>query len=148
MRGRLRFLALAALFSLGVASAQTITFWHTYNQDSDENRTLVEKVIPAFEKANPGIKVKAQAIPYPDFRQKLLTSIAGGTVPDVARIDIIWSPEFANLGALEKLDGYPGFATLRGRFSRARCRRTPGGEATTACRLTPTPRSFCITPTR
>ncbi len=113
MKHLVRSLAYAALLLIGAGSAQTITFWHTYNQDSDENRTLVEKVIPAFEKANPGIKVKSQAIPYPDFRQKLLTSIAGGTVPDVARIDIIWSPEFAKLGAIEKLDGYPGFANLR-----------------------------------
>lgn len=113
MKHLLKSLACTALLSMGIVSAQTITFWHTYNQDSDENKTLLEKVIPAFEKANPGIKVQSQVVPYPDFRQKLLTSIAGGTVPDVARIDIIWSPEFAKLGAIERLDAYPGFATLR-----------------------------------
>lgn len=87
MKHLLKSLACTALLSMGIVSAQTITFWHTYNQDSDENKTLLEKVIPAFEKANPGIKVQSQVVPYPDFRQKLLTSIAGGTVPDVARID-------------------------------------------------------------
>jgi multiple sugar transport system substrate-binding protein len=99
--------------SVRAADPVRITFWHTYNSDSNENKTLVEKVIPAFEKANPGIKVDAQVVPYPDFRQKLLTSIAGGTVPDLARLDIIWSPEFAALGALEKLDNYKGFSTLK-----------------------------------
>lgn len=114
MKLMIRFVVFVALLSLGGALAQTtITFWHTYNQDSDENKILVEKVIPAFEKANPGIKVESQVVPYPDFRQKLLTSIAGGTVPDAARIDIIWSPEFAKLGAIEKLDSYPGFASLK-----------------------------------
>ena len=108
-------LALATVALLSAASAKTtITFWHTYNSDSNENKTLMEQVIPAFEKANPDITVEAQAIPYPDFRQKILTSLAGGTAPDVARIDIIWSPEFAKLGALEKLDGKPGFSALKG----------------------------------
>lgn len=105
---------LALTFSfVRAADPVTITFWHTYNFDSDENKTLVEKVIPMFEKANPDIKVESQAVPYPDFRQKLLTAIAGGTPPDVARLDIIWSPEFAKLGAIEKLDGYAGFNALR-----------------------------------
>ncbi|HEX2865314.1 MAG TPA: extracellular solute-binding protein [Deinococcales bacterium] len=106
-------LALAAATSVRAADPVTITFWHTYNSDSNENKTLTTQVIPAFEKANPGIKVNAQVIPYPDFRQKLLTSIAGDTAPDVARLDIIWSPEFAAMGALQQLDKMSGFATLK-----------------------------------
>lgn len=103
----------AASLGLGQSGTTTVSFWHTYNSDSNENKTLVEKVIPAFEQANPGIKVDAQVVPYDEFRQKILTSIAGGQAPDLARLDIIWSPEFAQLGALEKLDGKPGFAALR-----------------------------------
>lgn len=106
-------LALAVASGARAADPVTISFWHTYNSDSNENKTLTEKVIPAFEKANPGIKVDAQVIPYPDFRQKLLTSIAGGTAPDLARLDIIWSPEFAAIGALEKLDAMPNFTRLK-----------------------------------
>ena len=37
----LKSLACTALLSMGIVSAQTITFWHTYNQDSDENKTLL-----------------------------------------------------------------------------------------------------------
>jgi multiple sugar transport system substrate-binding protein len=33
-------------------------------------------------------------------------------VPDLVRMDIIWVPEFAEMGALERLDGYPGFDAL------------------------------------
>jgi len=46
------------------AATGTVTFWHAYNVDGPENKTLLTKVIPAFEKANPGIKVTSQVIPY------------------------------------------------------------------------------------
>src|SRR5690606_36046300 len=42
--------------------------------------------------------------PYDEFRKKLLTSMAGGTAPDLIRADIAWVPEFAELGALARLD--------------------------------------------
>ncbi len=80
----------------------TITFWHGYNPV--ETETLNTKVIPAFEAKYPNIKVEAQAVPYNEFRKKLLTAIAGGTAPDLIRSDIIWVPEFANMGALVALD--------------------------------------------
>ncbi len=84
------------------AEAVTLTFWHSYNPV--ETKALEENVIPAFEKAHPNITVQDQAIPTDDFHKKLLTAIAGGTAPDVARIDIAWLPEFADLGALATLD--------------------------------------------
>jgi multiple sugar transport system substrate-binding protein len=97
----------------GAQAPVTLRFWHTYSTDSAELRTLETQVIPAFERANAGIRVVSQQFPYPDFRQAMLTAIAGGTPPDVARIDIIWSPEFAELGILERLDTRPGFAAIR-----------------------------------
>jgi multiple sugar transport system substrate-binding protein len=81
----------------------TISFWNAYNAQTEE--PYVEKtLIPAFEASHPNIKVQAVNIPYDQFHQKLLTAIAGGSAPDVARLDIIWQPEFANLGALVPLD--------------------------------------------
>lgn len=82
----------------------TITFWHTYNVTGPENKNLVEKVIPAFEKANPGIKVKSQDIPYDSMLQKVIASIAGGNGPDVIRADIIWMPQLAKVSALVQMD--------------------------------------------
>lgn len=105
--------ALAALLLTPAVAAKTeITFWHTYNTQSPEEETLVKKIIPAFEAKNPDIKVVAQNIPYQEMHQKLVTSVAGGMVPDLVRMDIIWVPEFANLGALEPLDDKPGFKEL------------------------------------
>jgi len=65
---------------------------------------LEKTVLPAFEAANPGTKVTPVAVPYDDLRQKLVTGVAGGELPDVVRSDIIWVPELANLGVLEPLD--------------------------------------------
>jgi multiple sugar transport system substrate-binding protein len=104
--------ALSVLLSLSGALAQNITFWHTYSTGSGEEKTFLEQIIPRFEEENPGITVEAVAFPYDEFRQKLLTSFAGGEVPDLVRMDIIWVPEFADMGALEPLDDYEGFAEL------------------------------------
>ena len=91
----------------------TITFWHGYNADP-ETPFLEKTIIPAFEAANPGIKVQPVAIPYDQFHQKLITAMAGGTAPDLARLDIIWVPEFANMGALANLgETMPDFNTLK-----------------------------------
>lgn len=91
----------------------TITFWHGYNAEK-ETPFLEETIIPAFEAANPGIKVETVAVPYDQFHQKLITAMAGGTAPDLARLDIIWIPEFAAMGALANLgEVMPDFDTLK-----------------------------------
>ncbi len=94
----------------------TVTFWTAYNTVSPENDTLTKQLIPAFEKQNPGVTVKTQAIPYDDLRKKLLAALAGGETPDLVRADIIWVPEFGNMGALAALDQeMPDFADLKGK---------------------------------
>ncbi|MBX3085564.1 MAG: extracellular solute-binding protein [Anaerolineae bacterium] len=99
------------------ASAQdtvTIKFWHTYNEVSPENKTLTDTLIPLFEKDHPNIKVESVPYPYDGFRQALLTSAAGGEGPDLVRLDIIWSPEFAKQGIImnlsEKMPDFKDFA--------------------------------------
>lgn len=82
----------------------TIVFWHAYNEVSAENDMLTKTLIPMFEAANPNIKVETLSVPYDQFRQKLLTSMAGGVAPDLVRADIIWVPELADIGALAALD--------------------------------------------
>ncbi|HEY3334968.1 MAG TPA: extracellular solute-binding protein [Candidatus Limnocylindrales bacterium] len=82
----------------------TVTFWNGYAADGDEIKTFTDTVLPAFNKLYPNVKVEHQEIPYDDLRQKLVTGLAGGTLPDVLRADIIWVPEFANQDALLPLD--------------------------------------------
>lgn len=80
----------------------TISYWHGYNPV--ETKHFNEVVLPLFKKQAPHITVEAQAVPYDDLRKKLLTGIAGAQLPDVLRADIIWVPEFAELGALVAFD--------------------------------------------
>src|SRR5215207_6784301 len=106
-------LVFALLAIVPVSSAQepvTITFWHTYNEVSPENETLAETLIPMFEAEHPDIHVESVPYPYDGFRQALLTSAAGGEGPDLVRLDIIWSPEFAEEGILMNLsESMPDF---------------------------------------
>jgi multiple sugar transport system substrate-binding protein len=114
-----RLFAVAALLSsltvsFGTAGAQprtTITFWHGYSQA--EVDAFNTQVIPAFEATHPAIKVNAQATPYDELRRKLIAGVAGGETPDVLRSDIIWVPEFADMGALVPLsDVMPDFQAI------------------------------------
>ena len=93
----------------------TITFWGSYGNggNSTQQDTLNNTLIPAFEKANPGIKVKYVDIPYDDLLQKLTTSAAGDELPDLVRADLGWVPQFADLGVLVPLsDAMDDFQTL------------------------------------
>ncbi|MCX7747273.1 MAG: sugar ABC transporter substrate-binding protein [Clostridia bacterium] len=62
-------------------SGEQVTITHYTLTDADKN--YVKELVPDFEKANPGIKVKIQEVPYDQYDQKLQTMIAGGTPPDV-----------------------------------------------------------------
>jgi multiple sugar transport system substrate-binding protein len=57
-----------------------------------------------FERANPGVHVRVQQIPWTAAHEKLLTAYVGGALPDVAQLGNTWIPEFSALDALEPLD--------------------------------------------
>lgn len=97
-------LVLVTSAALAQDAPVTVTLWHTYNEVGPETQMLTETLIPQFEAEHPNITVEAVAYPYDGFRQALLTALAGGTGPDLARLDIIWSPEFADQGVLAALD--------------------------------------------
>jgi multiple sugar transport system substrate-binding protein len=89
------------------SKAVTLTFWGTYGNGGNKVQTdaLHKTIIPAFEKANPNIKIKYVDIPYDALLQKLTTSAAGGELPDLVRSDIGWVPKFAALKVFAQLDG-------------------------------------------
>ena len=93
----------------------TLTMWGTYGNGGNSAQTdvLEKQLIPAFEKANPGITVKYVDMPYDGLKQKLTTSAAGGELPDLVRSDIGWVAQFAKLGVFKRLDGaMPDFTSL------------------------------------
>ncbi|HHV10190.1 MAG TPA: extracellular solute-binding protein [Clostridiales bacterium] len=82
----------------------TINFWHHYSAQSAENATLEKVLIPKFEEENPGIKVNPVSHEWADLHEKILISAKSNTLPDVARLDSAWIPEFHKMGILVPLD--------------------------------------------
>ena len=80
----------------------TITYWHTHGDSEEE--VLVDTIIPEFEKQYPNIHVDAVRMPYDGLMQQIITSLSSGTGPDLMRMDIIWVPELAEMGALAAVD--------------------------------------------
>ncbi|QGQ97974.1 extracellular solute-binding protein [Paenibacillus psychroresistens] len=85
----------------------TIDFWHAFGEG--EEKVLKEDVLPAFEKLNPTIKVNAIRMPTENLDAQVLTAAAGGAVPDLMRMDNTWISRFAKEGALQTVEGFPGF---------------------------------------
>ncbi|MDY2653180.1 MULTISPECIES: extracellular solute-binding protein [Eisenbergiella] len=93
----------------------TINFWHHYSAQSAENDTLMNVLIPAFESENPGIKVNAVSHEWADLHEKILINAKADTLPDVARLDSAWIPEFQKMGILVPLDEeIAGFSDVSG----------------------------------
>ena len=116
-RRTLLSVAAAAILLASPVLAQdvTITFWGSYGNggNSTQQDALNDTLIPAFEAAHPGIKVKYVDVPYDSLLQKLTTSAAGGELPDLVRADLGWVPQFADLGVLVPLSDAMGFLNLK-----------------------------------
>ena len=94
---------LASVFISGCATKQTndvvINFWGMGVEGEKIDSLVIE-----FEKLNPGIKIKVQRIPWTAAHEKLITSYASETMPDVFQLGNTWIPEFETLNALEPLN--------------------------------------------
>lgn len=86
------------------AEPTVINFWHHYSAQSAENETLMNVLIPKFEEEHPEYKVNAVSHEWADLHDKILISANSDTLPDVARLDIAWVPEFESMGILAALD--------------------------------------------
>jgi multiple sugar transport system substrate-binding protein len=75
-----------------------VTFWGLGAEGEK-----VKAMIPEFERLNPGITVRVQQIPWTGAHEKLLTSYAGNSSPDICQLGNTWVPEFSLLHALEDL---------------------------------------------
>jgi multiple sugar transport system substrate-binding protein len=76
-----------------------LTFWGMGSEGE-----YVQKLIPEFEKRNPGIKVKVQMVPWTAAQEKLITAFASDNLPDAFQIGNTWIPQFVALNALENLN--------------------------------------------
>lgn len=90
-------------FAASHAWAQsTVNFW--YHFDNPESIKLMDELVASFEGKNPGIKVKAENIPWNNYYDKLFTSIVGGKAPDVAMVKLAQQPQLIEMEALEPID--------------------------------------------
>jgi multiple sugar transport system substrate-binding protein len=71
-----------------------------------EEAKSLPKFAEEFEKENPKIDVKVQAIPWDQAHDKLLTAVASKKGPDVVQMGTTWIPEFASANALMDLKPY------------------------------------------
>lgn len=83
------------------ASVETVSLWAMGVEGQN-----IGKLLPQFEAAHPGIKVKLQVIPWSAANDRLLTAVAGGTVPDLTQMGSTYMAQFAEARALEDLSPY------------------------------------------
>src|SRR5262245_29861347 len=110
MGGRcmLRMALIAAVLGLamptyGHAQEIVLRFWDNQQTESGLSQ-YQQEAVKSFEAENPDIKVEVTTVPYPEYQQRLLTAVQGGTAPDVSTIDQIWVAAFAAAGVIEPLD--------------------------------------------
>lgn len=106
--------ASALALTVGLAQADsTVRFW--YHFDNADNP--MDELVAEFEKANPGIKVEAENIPWNSYYDNLYTAIIGGNAPDAAMVKMFAQPRLVEMGALEpigeRIEAWEGKADLQ-----------------------------------
>lgn len=83
---------------------ETLNVWimEGTNPDSD---AFFSEVKSEFEKET-GAKLKIDFVQWADAHDRFVTSIAGGTTPDVAETGNTWTAEFADAGGLLPISSY------------------------------------------
>jgi multiple sugar transport system substrate-binding protein len=84
----------------------TITYMNFSANDGHE--ADLAKIVSAFEKDNPGIKVQVETVPYADYFTKLQTAVAGGTASDAFELNYENFVTYARNGSLAELSGVDG----------------------------------------
>lgn len=99
-------LALTFLVSgRGPAAAQdsgTVTLWHGWT--GAEADTLNNQIIPAWQAANPDIKLNVLAVPFDQLKNKYQTEAATGGGPDLLIGPADWVGELAGADLIKPLD--------------------------------------------
>ncbi len=84
----------------------TLEFW-VYDDIAGDGAAIYDAVA-AFEEENPGVTVEVVPVQYgsSSYRDRYITAAQGNAGPDVLMSDIIWSPEFAAIGAALPIDDF------------------------------------------
>ena len=82
----------------GPTRGATVRFWGLGREGE-----VVQPLLRAFERANPGVRVETQQMPFTAAHEKILTAFMGRATPDVTQLGNTWIPELVALEALEPL---------------------------------------------
>ena len=100
----------AFVFAGGEQEKGKVTFyWALYDGLTEEYREDLES---AFMAENPDTEMDIVPVAWDQMYDKLTTSLAGGTPPEISVIGTRWALEFMNLDAIEPVDKYVSKATL------------------------------------
>ncbi len=118
----------AVLAALGTAIASTLTGCSTEGAGASSSRGVTltfswwgnddraartQEAVRLFEREHPGITVRTSNGEFGAYVQKLATQAAGGGIPDVAQVDYRQITQYADGGALLRLDSFVGDGTIR-----------------------------------
>ncbi len=107
MWSRREFLLASAGLGVAACSRQDDRDLHFWAMGREGE--VATRLLGAFERENPGVRVRVEQLPWSAAHEKLLTAFAGDATPDIAQMGNTWLPEFVALDALEPLD-----AAIRG----------------------------------
>ena len=83
----------------GGSAPVTLEVWDYLGQGV--SHTAMESAVAAFQDANPDITVKRTSFAYADLAKAIVQGGVGGSVPDVAIVDVVDTQNFASLGLLQ-----------------------------------------------
>jgi multiple sugar transport system substrate-binding protein len=99
-------LGLAASMTLSWAAHADTTINALFMKQAAYSEDDVRNMAKDFEKANAGIKVNLEFVPYESLHDKIVAATgAGGKGYDVVLFDVIWPAEFAEHGVLADITG-------------------------------------------
>lgn len=75
--------ALIAALAATTVSAQDTTIRMWFNGTPEAHGEVLDRLIPQFEEANPGINVEYEITAWSSYQQQIATAAAGGTLPDI-----------------------------------------------------------------
>ena len=93
------FVVLLGACSFSTSEPETIRFWAMGREGE-----VIAQLLPEFERANPGLRVEVQQVPWSAAHEKLLTAFAADALPDLCQLGNTWVPELDALDALAELD--------------------------------------------
>ncbi|HVO40902.1 MAG TPA: sugar ABC transporter substrate-binding protein [Spirochaetia bacterium] len=112
---RLAILALAAVVVVsfaacgGGAKPKATFFWATYDGLTEDFRASLET---AFNKASPDAQIQVVPISWTDMQNKVTTSLAGGTPPDISVVGTRWLLDYMGTNSIEDVSKYVSKETL------------------------------------